>query len=77
MKLLFDIDGIAYELELSKGETKQIEYKKGRVAKVSINLIGKEPTENSIGNAYLRVEFDNGNVWPHKDAVIAKIHKDI
>ena len=77
MKFLFDIDGIAYELELRKGETKQLEYKKGRFAKVSIHQIGKEPTENSIGNAYLRVEFDNGNVWPHKDAVIAKKYKGL
>ena len=76
MKYLFDIDGIAYELELSKGETKQLEYKKGRFAKVSIRQIGTEPTEDSLGNAFLRVEFDNGNVWHSKDAVIAKKHKD-
>ena len=73
MKFLFDIDGIAYELELSKGETKQIEYKNGRFAKVSIHKIGTFPTKNSIGNAYLRVEFDNGNVWNSKDAVIPKL----
>ena len=76
MKLLFDIDGKCYELELSKGETKQLEYKEGRFAKVSIHQIGKEPTENSIGSAYLRVEFDNSNVWHSKDAVIAKKRKD-
>ena len=76
MKLLFDIDGKYYELELSKGETKQLEYKEGRFAKVSIHQICKEPTENSIGSAYLRVEFDNGNVWHSKDAVIAKKRKD-
>ena len=73
MKFLFDIDGIAYEIELSKGETKQLEFKPGRFAKVSIHKIGTEPTEDRIGNAYLRVEFDNGNVWHSKDAVIARI----
>ena len=73
MKVLFDIDGIAYELELSKGETKRIEYKSGKFANVSIQKIGNEPTETSIGSAYLRIEFDNGNVWHSKDAVIPKV----
>lgn len=73
MKFLFDIDGNAYELELSKNETKQLEYRQGKFAKVSIHKIGKEPTEDSIGNAYLRIEFGDGNVWKSKDAVIAKI----
>lgn len=73
MKYLFDIDGIAYEIELSKGETKQMEYKKGRFAKVSLNQISQQPTKTSIGSAFLRVEFDNGNIWRSKDAVIPRI----
>ena len=73
MKYLFDIDGIAYEIELSNGETKQLEYKKGHYAKVSLNQISQQPTETSIGSAFLRVEFDNGNVWHSKDAVIPRI----
>ena len=73
MKYLFDIDGVAYEIELSKNETKQLEYKKGHYAKVSLNQISQQPTETSIGSAFLRVEFDNGNVWHSKDAVIPRI----
>jgi hypothetical protein len=73
MKYLFDIDGIAYEIELSKGETKQLEYKKGKFAKVSLRKISQQPTETSIGSAFLRVEFDNGNVWNSKDAVIPRL----
>lgn len=73
MKYLFDIDGIAYEIELSKGETKQLEYKKGRFAKVSLYQISQQPTKTSIGSAFLHVEFDNGNVWKSKDAVIPRI----
>ena len=72
MKYLFDIDGIAYELELSKDETKRLEYKKGRFVNVSVNKIGTPPTKETIGNGFLRIEFDNGRVWKHKDAVIAK-----
>ena len=73
MKYLFDIDGIAYEIELEKGETKQLEYKKGRFAKVSLHQISMQPTTTDIGSAFLRVEFDNGNIWRSKDAVIPRI----
>lgn len=73
MKYLFDIDGVAYEIALKKGETKQLEYKKGRFAKISLNQISMQPTETSIGSAFLRVEFDNGNIWRLKDAVIPRI----
>lgn len=73
MKYLFDINGIYYEIELSKGETKQLEYEKGKFAKVSLKQISRQPTENSIGSAFLRVEFDNGFVWRSKDAVISRI----
>lgn len=73
MKYLFDIDGIHYEVELSKGETKLLEYKKGKFAKVSLKQISRQPTESSIGSAFLRVEFDNGFVWRSKDAVISRI----
>ena len=75
MKYLFDIDGIAFEIELNNGETKRIEYKEGQYANVSLrkNLI--LPTENEIGCAYLRVEFVNGNIWRSKDAIIPKLSK--
>lgn len=73
MKYLFDIDGTAYEMELAQGETKQLEFKKGRFAQVSLRRISQQPTENSTGSAFLRVEFDNGNVWRSKDAVIPRI----
>jgi DNA-binding XRE family transcriptional regulator len=73
MKYLFDIDGVAYEIELEKGETKQLEYKKGRFAKVSLHQISIQPTTTDIGSAFLRVEFDNGNLWRSKDAVIPRI----
>lgn len=73
MKYLFDIDGTALEIELEKGETKQLEYKKGRFAKVSLHQISMQPTTTDIGSAFLRVEFDNGNVWRSKDAVIPRI----
>ena len=73
MKYLFDIDGVAYEISLEKDETKQLEFKKGRFAKVSLHQISMQPTETSIGSAFLRVEFDNGNIWRSKDAVIPRI----
>ena len=73
MKYLFDIDGISYEIELKKGETKQFEYKKGRFAKVSLHKISVQPTTTDIGSAFLRIEFDNGDVWQAKDAVIPRI----
>ena len=73
MKYLFDIDGIAYEIELEKGETKQLEYKKGRFVKVSLHKISMQPTTTEIGSAILRVEFDNGNIWKFKDAAIQRI----
>lgn len=73
MKYLFDIDGTAYEMELAHGETKQLEYKEGRFAKVTLRQISQQPTPTSIGSAFLRVEFDNGNVWQSKDAVIPRI----
>ena len=73
MKYLFDIDGIAYEIELSNVETKQLEYKKGHFAKVTLRQISQEPTTTDVGSALLRIEFDNGNVWHSKDAVIPKI----
>lgn len=75
MKYLFDIDGTAYEIELSNGETKQLEYKQGRFAKVSLRKISRQPTKDSIGSAFLRVEFDNGNIWHSRDAVIAKLYE--
>lgn len=71
MKCLFDIDGIAYEVELNLLETKELKYKNG-TAKVTMKTIGSYPTEKETGNAFLRVEFDNGNVWASKDCVIAK-----
>lgn len=75
MKYLFDIDGIAYEIELNNGKTKRIEYKEGQYANVSLRKISVQPTENEIGCAYLRVEFGNGNIWRMKDAVIPKLSK--
>ena len=74
MKYLFDIDGIAYEIELSNGETKLLEYKKGRFAKVSLHQISQQPTETSIGSAFLRVEFPEfGTIWRSKEAVIPRL----
>jgi len=73
MKYLFDIDGVAFEIELAKGETKQLEYKKGRFAKVTLQQISMLPTTTDVGSAFLRVEFDNENVWHSKDAIIPKL----
>ena len=73
MKYLFDIDGIAHEVELNSGETKKIEYREGSFANVTLRKISMQPTEKEIGYAFLRVVFDNGNIWRSKDAVITKL----
>lgn len=72
MKYLFDINNKYYTLELSKGETKQLEYKDGHFAKVTALGIREEPTPTRTGSGFLRVEFDNGNVWEHKIATIGR-----
>lgn len=75
MKYLFDIDGKHHEIELSEGETKQLEYADGRFAKVTALVVAQEPTPTRTGSGFLRVEFDNGNVWDSKVATIARVNQ--
>ena len=76
MKYLFDIDGRHHEIELSEGETKRLEYAEGRFADVTAIAVTQEPTPARTGSGFLRVEFDNGNVWHSKVATIARTAKN-
>lgn len=76
MKYLLDIDGKHYEIELNEGETKKLEYTKGRFADVTAIVVMKEPTPTKTGYGFIRVEFDNGNVWTSKEATIARVEKN-
>lgn len=75
MKYLFDIDGKHHEIELNEGETKRLEYAEGRFADVSTVVVVREPTPTKTGYGFIRVEFDNGNVWLSKEATIARAKK--
>ena len=76
MKYLFDIDGKYHEIELSEGETKRLEFAEGRFADVTALVVTQEPTPTRTGCGFLRVDFDNGNVWHSKEATIARTAKN-
>ena len=76
MKYLFDIDGKHHEIELSEGETKRLEYAEGRFADVTVVVVVREPTPTRTGYGFIRVDFDNGNVWLSKEATIASVEKN-
>ena len=63
MKYLFDIDGKHYDIELSEGEAKRLEYANGRFANVTVLMVREQPTPTKTGWGFLRVEFENGRVW--------------
>lgn len=72
-KCLLEIDGVAYEISLKGKEEKRLYFKKGRYADVRLEKISMQPTTTEVGSAYLKIKFDNGIVWSHKDAVLPKI----
>lgn len=76
MKYLFDIDGKHHEIELSEGETTRLEFAEGRFADVTALVVTQEPTPTRTGYGFLRVVFDNGNVWRSKEATIARVEKN-
>ena len=72
-KYLFSINNKSYSIELEDGETKRLEYMDGCFANVTASVVTVEPTKEHTGSGFLRVEFDNGNVWDSVNATIARL----